>query len=106
MNVAQLQRFRQAATQSTDRGPAFPRPAEEGGGDGPSFGDTLEKAINSVDQSQKAADENISAFVAGEEENLHEVMISMNQAELHFQLMNEVRNRGLDTYRELMRMQV
>jgi len=30
----------------------------------------------------------------------------MNQAKLHFQLMTEVRNRSLETYQELMRMQV
>ena len=33
-------------------------------------------------------------------------MISMNQAELYFQMMTEVRNRLLETYQELMRMQV
>ena len=104
MNVAQLQRVRQAAAGSTDRGPELPSPGGEG--EGTSFGETLEKAIDSVDQSQKKADANISAFVSGEKENLHDVMISMNQAQMHFQLMNEVRNRGLDTYRELMRMQV
>jgi len=104
MNVAQLQRLRQTATQPSDRGPDLPDLEEATGG--PSFGDTLEKAIDSVDQSQETADENISAFVAGEKKNLHEVMISMNQAKIHFELMNEVRNRGLETYRELMRMQV
>lgn len=104
MNAAQLQRFRQAATQSTDRGSGLPD--LENATDGPSFGDTLEKALDNVDQAQKTADDKISAFVAGEEENLHEVMISMNQAKMHFDLMNEVRNRGLETYRELMRMQV
>ena len=105
MNVAQLQRLQQAAPQqSTDRDPGLPD--LEAVTDGPSFGDTLERAIDSVDASQKQADENISAFVAGEEQNLHEVMISMNQAKLQFELMNEVRNRGLETYRELMRMQI
>jgi flagellar hook-basal body complex protein FliE len=103
MTVAQLRRVRQAATQ-TDRGPDLPD--LESATSGPSFGDTLEKAIDSVDQTQKTADEKIGAFVAGETQNLHEVMISMNQAKVHFELMNEVRNRGLETYRELMRMQI
>lgn len=73
---------------------------------GPAFGDTLNNAIHQVDQAQKAADAQITAFVAGEQENLHEVMIAMNQAELSLQLMTEVRNRMLETYQELMRMQV
>lgn len=70
------------------------------------FADTLRNAIGEVDASQKRADEQIEAFVAGEQENLHEVTIAMNEARLHFQLMTEVRNKSLETYQELMRMQV
>lgn len=73
---------------------------------GPAFGATLADAVDRVDQSQKAAGAQIEAFVAGETENTHEVMIAMNQAELHFKLMTEVRNKLLDGYQELMRMQV
>ena len=101
MTIAQLQRLRQAFP-TTDRGPELPTPRTPGSG----FGATLKRAVDRVDGAQKAADGQIEAFVAGEQENLHEVMISMNQAKLHFQLMSEVRNRALDTYQELMRMQV
>ena len=73
---------------------------------GPPFGETLAGAIDRVDGTQKAADAQIEAFIAGETENVHEVMIAMNQAELHFQLLTEVRNKLLDGYQELMRMQV
>ncbi len=100
MNISQLQRLRQTAL---DEGLALPTPREV---DKPGFGDALENAINKVDGAQKAADGQIEAFVAGEQENLHEVMIAMNEAKLSFQLMTEVRNRMLDTYQELMRMQV
>ncbi|MEM1118704.1 MAG: flagellar hook-basal body complex protein FliE [Bacteroidota bacterium] len=44
--------------------------------------------------------------MAGETESVHDVMIALNQAELHFQLLTEVRNKLLDGYQELMRMQV
>ncbi len=100
MTVAQLQRIRQATTD----GERLPLPRQTEGG--PSFGDTLQNAIGRVDGAQKNADSQIEAFVAGEQDNLHEVMISMNQARLTFQLMTEVRNKMLDTYQELMRMQV
>ncbi len=73
---------------------------------GPAFGDTLSGALDRVDAAQKTADAQVEAFVAGETENTHEVMIAMNQAELHFQLLTEVRNKLLDGYQELMRMQV
>lgn len=103
MNVAQLRRLQQAASGPLDRPKALPQPRTE---DGPSFMETLGEAISEVDDAQKLADAQIEAFVAGEQENLHEVMIAMNQAKLHFQLMTEVRSRGLETYRALMNMQI
>ncbi|MFN3596089.1 MAG: flagellar hook-basal body complex protein FliE [Rubricoccaceae bacterium] len=90
-------------------GPSWgaPAPARRVGSDGfDRFAGTLREAIGNVDSAQKEAGAQVEAFVAGEQENLHEVMIAMNQARLYFQLMTEVRNRGLETYQELMRMQV
>jgi len=105
MKAAQLQQFRQAAIQrQNDEGD--PLPNLEEATDGPSFGETLENAIESVDEAQDVANEKMSAFVAGEEASVHEVMISMNQAKMQFELMNEVRSRGLEAYRELMQMRV
>ena len=66
----------------------------------------MTKALDRVDQVQKASDAQVEAFIAGETENTHEVMIAMNQAELHFQLLTEVRNKLLEGYQEIMRMQV
>lgn len=105
MNVAQLQRLQQAFP--TDDLQQLPQPRQpEGTTDGTSFTDTLKEAVNAVDGAQKAAEGQIEAFIAGEQENLHEVMIAMNQAKLHFQLMTETRNKMLETYQELMRMPV
>lgn len=100
MTIAQLQRLQQART---DDPRALPVPAAPGGAD---FGSALKNAVERVDASQKTADGQIEAFVAGEQENLHEVMIAMNEAKLSFQLMTQVRNRLLETYQELMRMPV
>ena len=83
-----------------------PRPSWTAPETGDGFADTLRDAIGEVDASQKEADSQIEAFVAGEQENLHDVTIAMNEARLHFQLMTEVRNKSLETYQELMRMQV
>lgn len=73
---------------------------------GVAFSDTLKGAIDRVDASQKTSDAEIQRFVAGESDNVHDAMIAMNEAQLHFQLMTEVRNKLLDGYQELMRMQV
>ena len=90
MNISELQRLRSGFTDGI-----LPQPGDIRRPTTSSFGDTLAKAIHEVDGSQKAADQQIEAFVAGEQENLHEVMISMNEAKLTFQLMTEVRNKML-----------
>lgn len=71
-----------------------------------SFADALGRAVGSVDQSMKASEQNIQAFAAGKIENVHEVMISMQKAQLSFQLMVEIRNKALETYQEISRMQI
>jgi flagellar hook-basal body complex protein FliE len=102
MNVAELQRLQSTWGREDGR---LPTPRDRTAVDG-GFADTLNRAIQAVDRAQKAANEQVEAFVAGEQENLHEVMISMNQARLYFQLMTEIRNRLLETYQELMRTQI
>lgn len=97
MTIAQLQRLQQS---TTDDPRGLPTPAS---GD---FQSAFKDAVEQVDGVQKAADGQIEAFVAGEQENVHEVVIAMNEAKLSFQLMTQVRNRLLETYQELMRMQV
>ena len=107
MNIAELQRSRIGQqSRPGDDNAGLPVPRPQSGGSSRSFQDTLENAINQVDQAQKTSDEQIGAFVAGEQENVHEVMLSMQEANLSFDLMVEVRNRVLEGYQELMRMQV
>ena len=71
-----------------------------------SFGDMLNNAIQSVDDSMKASEQGVQDFVAGKSDNIHDVMISMQQAQLSFQMMVEVRNKLVETYKELSRMQI
>ena len=103
MNISQLQRLRSTGLGEADGRLPQPRHTGDVGSD---FGAAFEDAVERVDAAQKEADTQVTAFVAGEQENVHEVMLSMNHAKLSFQLMTEVRNRMLETYQELMRMQV
>ncbi len=73
---------------------------------GDSFSEVFTNAIDRVDALQKNAESTMSDFVAGKHDNVHDVVISMNEANLAFQFMTEVRNRLLEGYQELMRMQV
>jgi len=45
-------------------------------------------------------------LIAGESKNLHETMIAMEKADISFRLMMGVRNKIIEAYQEIMRMQV
>jgi len=70
------------------------------------FGETLGKAVNSVNQAQVDADTAITRLAAGEPVDLHQVMIAMEKADIATQLATEVRNKLIEAYQEIMRMQV
>jgi flagellar hook-basal body complex protein FliE len=71
-----------------------------------SFADMLTDAIQGVDNTMKASEQSMQDYVAGKTENVHDVMISMQKAQLSFQLMIEVRNKAIETYNEISRMQI
>jgi len=49
---------------------------------------------------------NVRELALGQTDNLHQVLMNMEQTRLGFDLMMAVRNKFLDAYQELMRMQV
>lgn len=71
-----------------------------------SFFQALEKTMEEVNQNQLAADEAIKDVVAGKSKNLHEAMLSLQKADLSLKTMMQVRNKILEAYKEIMRMQV
>ena len=71
-----------------------------------SFGETLNKAITDVNTLQQEAGDAVKKMVAGEQVDIHDVMIAAEKARTSFDLLMEIRNKTIDMYRELMRMQV
>jgi flagellar hook-basal body complex protein FliE len=71
-----------------------------------SFGETLQKAITDVNSLQVEAGKAVEKMVGGEAVDLHEVMIAMEKARTSFDLLMEIRNKTIDAYREIMRIQV
>jgi len=74
--------------------------------DGPSFADALAQSLEKVNDLQKEADQAITEFVSGETGNIHETMIAVNKADLAFRLTMQVRNKIVEAYNEVLRMQV
>ena len=71
-----------------------------------SFAGALEKMVSEVNQKQVAAGQAVHDLQSGQSASLHQTMIAMEEASVSFQLMVEVRNKVLESYQELMRMQV
>ncbi len=72
----------------------------------PKFSNFLEGAIAEVNGKMQAADAEKTKLFTGETNNLHQAMISMQEASVAFSLMVEVRNKLVESYQEIMRMQV
>lgn len=71
------------------------------------FGETLKTAVDKVNTTQQTAGQLSREFVSGESDiDLHEVMISLQKANVTFQSMVQVRNKLVTAYQEIMRMQV
>ena len=70
------------------------------------FESLLGNFVSDVAQKQAAATDAVTGLLSGKNVSLHQAMISMEEANVSFQMMVEVRNKLLDSYQELMRMQV
>jgi flagellar hook-basal body complex protein FliE len=71
-----------------------------------SFGDMLAGAIDEVGKAQNNANEAIEKLQTGESRNIHEVMIAMEKSGISMRLMVTMRNKIVEAYQEVMRMQI
>lgn len=73
---------------------------------GTSFKKTLSGFLDEVNDLQLKANESIENLATEKVKNVHEVMIAMAKAEVSFKFMMEARNKLVETYKEVMRMQI
>lgn len=71
-----------------------------------SFADVLGEMVREVSSKQAHSAQMVQDLQSGQNVSLHQAMIAMEEASVSFQLMVEVRNKLLESYQELMRMQV
>ncbi|MBC7218352.1 MAG: flagellar hook-basal body complex protein FliE [Candidatus Caldatribacterium sp.] len=76
--------------------------ASQGGG----FAEKLWQALEEVNELQKEADQAVLEVALGKEENLHRAIIALERANLALGLAVQVRNKVIEAYQEIMRMQV
>jgi flagellar hook-basal body complex protein FliE len=73
---------------------------------GDSFSTMLGKMVSEVNGKQISAANAVNNLQSGGDVSLHQAVIAMEEANVSFQLMVEVRNKLLDAYQEIMKMQV
>lgn len=76
------------------------------GASGRSFKEVCEDFLQNVNSLQKEAGDAARKVATGETDNLHELVIKLNEADLSFRLMMQVRNKLVKAYEEIMRMRV
>jgi flagellar hook-basal body complex protein FliE len=71
----------------------------------PGFSDALTSAIEQVDKVQSDADLQVANLVQGKDQDVHGALIAVEKADISFQLMMQVRNKIVNAYQEIARMQ-
>lgn len=70
------------------------------------FGKMLKNAINEVNEAQLNSSKATEKLITGQDIELHEVMIAAQKASITLQAALEVRNKAVEAYQEMMRMQI
>lgn len=79
---------------------------QAGGADGSNFGNMVSDLIQESNSQQVEADQALEQLVSGENDNVHDVVLAMAKADMAFRLLLEIRNQLIESYQEIMRMQV
>lgn len=71
-----------------------------------SFGDVLRNVVETAETKRAEANQEVQKVLTGESDNLHRAVIAQQEAGVAFNMMLEMRNKLMEGYQELLRMQV
>jgi flagellar hook-basal body complex protein FliE len=71
-----------------------------------SFFDMLKSKLDDVNNQQIAADNTTESFIQGDNVNIQDVMLSTEEAKMSLELAVQIRNKLVDAYQEINRMQL
>jgi flagellar hook-basal body complex protein FliE len=74
--------------------------------DSKSFGEFLSDSISKVNSLQQDANVSMQRIASGDSQNLHETLLAVERADIALRQMNQVRNKVIDAYKEIMKMQI
>jgi flagellar hook-basal body complex protein FliE len=81
-------------------------PAAQGTPDSGGFMDQLKSAIGKANYVQMQASQAVDALMTGQTQDLHRTMVALQEADVSFQLMMQIRNKLVTAYEEIQRMQI
>jgi flagellar hook-basal body complex protein FliE len=96
VSLSGIQNFTMPATPALDNG-------EDGGG--LNFGDVLQNAVQGVNSLNDSADMQVNNLLQGGSGDMSSVMIAVEKADASFQLMMQVRNKIVNAYQDIEKMQ-
>ena len=70
------------------------------------FASWMAQEVSSTNDKILQADQQLQRLATGEADNLHQVILSLEEAKASFQLLVQVRNKLLEAYQDILRMQV
>jgi flagellar hook-basal body complex protein FliE len=85
--------------------PASVQPSR-GAGESGAFQSVLEGAVRHLDESQRMADQAVDGFLNGSTDDLHTTALAVQRSELELEMALQVRNKVVQAYQEIMRLQV
>lgn len=85
---------------------APPAAAVARGSDVPAFAQQVAQGLQQVNEQLLASQADLQSLAVGDVENLHHVMVRLEESRVSLQLLLQVRNRVLEAYQDVMRMQI
>ena len=73
---------------------------------GSDFSKVIQSSINQAMTAEQQSDKAIQELQSGEAKNIHEVMISVEKSDISLKMLVQFRNKALQAYEEVMRMQI
>ena len=95
-----------SATVGALQQPGSVKPSLELAGNSGSFATLLQQSLDRVNGLQQDADAAARAFALGQAPSVHDTIIAMEKADLSLRLTTKIRNKVVEAYQDIMRMQV
>jgi len=70
------------------------------------FADLVGSLMQETSDHQSAVGDSVQKLITGESDSIHDVVLTASKADLAFRLVMEIRNRLMNSYEEIMRMQI